>query len=100
MREEKELSQKDLDYLEKKGLTGLINKRDVDSVKKIARGLSGTGLMSAGITLSGGNAKTIMKTQMLYQAALVEQNWIMIRQMNRIEKILRILLAEQEEAQR
>lgn len=85
--EEKE-ARKQRAMLEKYGLHTLSDPEDVESVKKIISELLGTGLMEAGIKLGGGNEKDILKTQLYYQRTLVEQNFIMIRQLDRIASLL------------
>lgn len=86
-KEEKE-ARKEREVLEKYGLQTLKNPEDIESVKKIVSELSGTGLMELGITLGGGNEKDILKNQLYYQRALLEQNFIMIRQLDRIAALL------------
>lgn len=86
-KEEKE-ARKEREVLEKYGLQALKNPEDIESVKKIVSELSGTGLMELGITLGGGNEKDILKNQLYYQRALLEQNFIMIRQLDRIAALL------------
>ena len=86
--EEKEQikEEKTVQMLRKYGLENLSDPRDVESVKKIVSELTGTGLMEAGIALGGGNEKDILKTQMLYERAIVEQNFIIIRLLDRMTK--------------
>lgn len=86
-KEEKE-ARKEREVLEKYGLQTLKNPEDIESVKKIVSELAGTGLMELGITLGGGNEKDILKNQLYYQRALLEQNFIMIRQLDRIAALL------------
>ena len=47
-----------------------------------------TGLMELGITFGGGNDRDIQKNQLYYQRAILEQNFIIIRQLDRISKLL------------
>lgn len=74
--------------LEKYGLQALSNPEDIASVKTIVSELAGTGLMEAGLALGAGNDRDIQKTQLAYQRTLVEQNFIMIRQLDRIASLL------------
>lgn len=83
-KEEKQL-RKEQELLAKYGLENL-NAKDLESVKKIVNDLSGLGLMKAGIALSFGNSAEQCKIG--YLSAIVEQNWIMIRQLDRISKRL------------
>ena len=76
--------QKELEVLRKYGQ----NPNDIESVKNIVTELSGTGLMELGITLGAGSDRDIQKNQLYYQRALIEQNFIIIRQLDRIAKLL------------
>ncbi len=80
--------QKELEVLRKYGLEELQNPNDIESVKNIVTELSGTGLMELGITLGAGSDRDIQKNQLYYQRALIEQNFIIIRQLDRIAKLL------------
>ena len=71
--------------LEKYGLSSLQNQEDVNSVRKIVQELTGTGLIEFGATLGGGGEQ---KVQMYYQRAMLEQNFIIIRQLDRIAALL------------
>lgn len=86
-KEEKE-ARKERELLEKYGLQNLTNVEDIASVRKIVSELSGTGLMELGIALGGGNEKDVLKNQLYYQRAIVEQNFILIRQLDRIASLL------------
>lgn len=81
-------AEKDLAALRKFGLEGLQYQEDIASVKNIVTELSGTGMMEFGIALGGGNDRDIQKNMMYYQRAMIEQNFIMIRQLDRITKLL------------
>ena len=72
------------DGLERYGLQELSDPQDVASVRKIAQELTGTGLMETGMALSMGSAADQVKVS--YLRALVEQNFIIIRQLDRITK--------------
>lgn len=84
-KEEKQ-ARKEQEMLEKYGLQELSNDDDIASVKKIVSELAGSGLMETGIALGGGNEKDILRVQMNYQRAILEQNFILIRQLDRIIK--------------
>lgn len=86
-KEEKQV-RKEREALEKYGMQDLTDPDDIQSVKKIVSELVGTGLMETGITLGGGNERDILKTQLYYQRAILEQNFIMIRQLDKISKKL------------
>ena len=81
-------AEKDQAALRKLGLENLENPEDIASVKNIVTELAGTGLMELGITFGAGNDRDIQKNMMYYQRAIVEQNFIMIRQLDRIAKLL------------
>ena len=81
-------AEKDQAALRKFGLESLENPEDIVSVKNIVTELAGTGLMELGITFGAGNDRDIQKNMMYYQRAIVEQNFIMIRQLDRIAKLL------------
>lgn len=85
---EEKVARKEREILEKYGLENLTDLQDIESVKKIVSELAGTGLMEAGITLGGGNEKDILKIQLYYQRAILEQNFILIRQLDRISSLL------------
>lgn len=82
----KSAEQKQEDLLSKYGLTDLSNKEDLASVQKIAQELTGSGLMEAGMKLA--MAKPAEQLPISLQRAIMEQNFIMIRQLDRITKLL------------
>lgn len=82
------IDQKNLELLRRYGLEELQDPADIESVKNIVSELSGTGLMELGITLGGGSDRDIQKNQLYYQRAMLEQNFIIIRQLDRITKLL------------
>ena len=63
--------------------------QDLETVKGIASDLAGNGFLKLGTILSASGAETAMIT---YQSALVEQNWLIINQLSRINKQLSELL--------
>ena len=81
-----EQEQKESKLLEKYGLTTLSDPEDLASVKKIAAELVGTGLQETGMKLQ--MAKPEVQLPISYQRAIVEQNFIMIRQLDRLCKLL------------
>ena len=72
--------------LDKYGLGELSDPMDVYSAKRIAEELVGTGLMETGMKI--GLTKPEIQLPILYQRAIMEQNFIIIRQLNRISKAL------------
>ena len=78
------VTKKQANLLEKYGLEN-INRKDAESIQKILSDLAGNGLLKVGTLLSG---KTEDKAKITYLSALVEQNWIIIRQLDRLNNIL------------
>lgn len=74
-------------YLANKGLTDL-DPDSMDSVKRISKELTGSGVTRTGIALSfTGNATD--RLSLNFQNALVEQNWILIKQNQQIIELLK-----------
>lgn len=89
--EEKEQAAQDKErkILEKYNLEDLSDPKDIDSIRKIAQSMVGVGMMAAGADIGlGSNEKAMMQVQMHYQRVIMEQNFIMIRQLDRISKLL------------
>lgn len=63
-----------------------ISNQDLVIIKKIATDLMGNNLLKAGMALSF--AKAEEQAKVTYLSALVEQNWIMIRQLSNISSKL------------
>lgn len=86
--EEKQAEQekKEQKFLEKYGVDSLSDPADLASVRKIAQELAGAGLMEAGMKLA--MAKPEVQLPVSYQRAIMEQNFIMIRQLDRIAELL------------
>ena len=87
-KEEKQ-ARKQQEMLAKYGLQNLTDSTDIASCKKIVEELVGTGMQEFGITLGGGNEKDIARLQLYYQRAILEQNFIMIRQLDKIASTLK-----------
>lgn len=81
-----EQAKKERKLLKKYGLESLSDPQDLESVKKIAQELLGTGLSEAGLKLS--MTKPEITVPISYQRAIMEQNFIMIRQLDRIAQLL------------
>lgn len=79
------VTKKQENLLEKYGLEN-VNRQDAESIQKILNELKGTGLMKTGMALSFGKAEEQVKVSCL--SALIEQNWIIIRQLDRLNKLL------------
>ena len=75
-------------FLRKYHLEELTNESDLESVRKIYYENLGTGLMETGMTLS--NLTRLDKTEdmlmVYYLRTIMEQNFIMIRQLERISR--------------
>ena len=85
-------AEKERRLLEKYGLENLRDKKDVESVRKIVQELAGSGLMEMGMKLS--LAKAEVQLPISYQRTLMEQNFIMIRQLDKISVQLAYLLKQ------
>lgn len=73
--------------LSKYGLESLSDPQDIASVQNIVTELAGSSLMEVGNLLAP-DEKTANQIQIQYQRTLVEQNFIIIRQLDRINKAL------------
>lgn len=83
-KEEKQ-DRKNKDLLAKYGLE-TVNDKDLESIRNIINDLMGNGLIKTGMALSFAKAEEQAKVS--YLSALVEQNWIIIRQLDQISKKL------------
>ena len=83
---EKERMEKERKVLEQYGVEDLADPADLASVQKIAQELIGSGLMEAGLKIS--MAKPEVQLPVSYQRAIMEQNFIIIRQLDKIAKLL------------
>ena len=61
-----------------------LDSKDLAVIKRIATDLAGSGFGKLGMALSFG--KTEDKLKIGYLSALVEQNWMIIRQLSRLNK--------------
>lgn len=79
------------------GLTDLQDPKDVISVRRIMTDLAGTGMMESGYSLAAtsGGAE---RMQAYYQRAMLEQNWIIIRQLDRLNKNMEKMLSKEGDA--
>lgn len=77
---------KELEMIQKYGLDELTDPRDIESVRKIVSELVGTGLMETGMKLAMANAGDQLKVS--YLRATMEQNFIIIRQLEKLNKQL------------
>lgn len=80
-----EQASKEQALLDKYGLGTLSDPADIASVRKIVQELTGTGLMEAGLKLQ---MKTDVALPVAYQRAIMEQNFIIIRQLDKIATLL------------
>lgn len=81
---ETEKIEKEEAMLRKYGLQDLRDPEDVQSVRRIVSELAGTALMETGALLGGASEKDIARVQMFYQRAIVEQNFMIIRLLDRL----------------
>ena len=82
---EEKAARKTAEMLERFGLEELSDERDLSTVKKVAEEMSGNSLIEFGTALSG-KAEDVAK--MSYLRAILEQNWIIIRQLDRLNRNL------------
>lgn len=61
-----------------------LDNKDLVVLKRIAEDLAGNGFLKAGMALSF--AKAEEQAKVTYLSALVEQNWMIIRQLGRLNK--------------
>ena len=84
---EEKAARKEQELLEKYNLQDLKDPRDIESVKSIASDLANLGWFDAGMKLSM-NYKPEDMMEVSYQRAMVEQNFIIIRQLDQISRRL------------
>lgn len=80
---EEKKERKTNELLEKYGLQDLTDPRDLAAVERIAQSLAGNKLISAGTAIGGKPFESAMLT---YQQALIEQNFVIMRQLEKIAK--------------
>ena len=85
------MAEKTIAMLNRYGLDGLSNQADVDSLRRIVSELTGTGLLDLGAALTWTTSAT-ERLQVHYQRTMIEQNFMIIRQLDRINKNLEKLL--------
>lgn len=84
-KEEKQ-QRKSAELMAKYGLQNLSSEYQ-DAVKNISNELAGTGLIELGATLSGMKSEEQLKVS--YLNALIQQNWIIMRQLDEIANLLK-----------
>ena len=82
---EDKAARKAAELLERFGLEELQDERDLEAVKVIAMEMAGNGLIEFGTALSG---KVEDVAKISYLRAVLEQNWIIIRQLDRLNRNL------------
>lgn len=82
---EEKQEQKAQALLQKYGLQDLSDPRDIQAVKNIATNLAGNKMIELGSALQGNGADA---AKMSYLNAIMEQNFIIIRQLDKIAKAL------------
>ncbi|HHV38184.1 MAG TPA: hypothetical protein GXX70_01670 [Tepidimicrobium sp.] len=70
-----------------------LDERDLIVLKRIASDLAGNKFIKAGMALSF--AKVEEQAKITYLSALVEQNWMIIRQLGRLNKNIEKLIEKQ-----
>lgn len=71
--------------LQRYGLQDLSDPRDIQAVRNIATSLSGNKLIEVGTLLQGNG---VDPAKLSYLNAIMEQNFIMIRQLDKLTKLL------------
>lgn len=71
------------ELLDKYGLQDLSDPRDLESVKRISESLLGNKAIELGNLFAGSGADDV---KMSYLSAIVEQNWIIIRLLDKLTK--------------
>ena len=77
--------EKERKILQKFGVENLQNPQDIASVRKIANELTGSGIMEAGLKLT----KPEAAIPIALQRSIVEQNFIIIRQLDELLTLMR-----------
>ena len=72
------------ELLRRYGLEALSDKEDIKSVQRIFRQLTAANLMEVGSLLAGANAAEMQRIQLCYQRAIMDQNFIIIRMLDKI----------------
>lgn len=85
---EEKKERKEQELLEKFGLEDLHDPRDIETVKTIAREMAGNSLFEIGALLNF-KAKEEDLLQIFYLRTLVEQNFIIIRQLDKIAQAVK-----------
>lgn len=75
------------ELLDKYGVGDLDDEKSRDMMFRVASGLAGTGMMEAGNFIAP-NEKTFWRLQNIYLDTIMQQNFVMIRQLDKIEKAL------------
>ena len=69
-----------------------LDSKDLETVKQIANDLAGNGMFKAGLALSFANVAD--QAKVTYLSALVEQNWLIINQLSRLNSKIDNLLTK------
>ena len=89
MKSEKKIQQ----VLERFGMQSLTDKEDIEGVRNIALALAGSGASELGALLTN-DARAMNRVQTQYVEAIMEQNFIIIRQLDRLNSKLDKLLSK------
>ena len=82
---EEKKARKTQELLQKYGLDNLSDPRDLEAVKNISNILAGNNLIELGTALQGNG---VDNAKMTYMRAIMEQNFIIIRQLDRLNRNL------------
>lgn len=84
MEKERKRQEKEQALLARFGVDTLTNPKDIQSVKNIAGSLAGDSLFDLGQALGGANEKDYLQRIYSQNQVLIEQNFILIRQLDEI----------------
>lgn len=87
-----EKQQEQLQKFQEKYHIDELDPKDLENVRQIAADLAGNGFLKAGMALSFANAAD--QAKVTYLSALVEQNWIIMNQLSRLNKNIEKLQSE------
>lgn len=87
--EEKEQIKNEKTYkaMQRYGVANLSDPKDMESIRNIVNSLAGSSLMEVGSILAGDNT-TMIRVNAQYSRAIFEQNFIIIRQLERLNNNL------------
>lgn len=89
LEKQRKQAEKEQALLDRYGVSGLKNQEDIESVKRIASSMAGDGFFDLGSALGGANEKDYLRRLYDLNKVLMEQNFILIRQLDEISSKLK-----------